>query len=266
MSFGGRRRREQDENLAEKLRLLGKALREFREQAGLSVRKLAERLEVSPTIISRIERNEIKRWPSEDMLNQMAEALSEYGDEFRQAVGIVPWETQEILAKSQGFATTLESIHDRFVEMLKAKGLTDEQIEEVMEQATEQTILDVVNDREPLDVAWSGGAGEFTELGEDADELEPVIAAMEDPGLEPLVQVDLPAEGPSEYLARNREAFLPPDLASASSRQPKRRQRPPRQESIDAGDAKIVMKRPMTEQERQQLEAIARVIAQLLEK
>ena len=198
MGFGGRRRREQDENLAEKLRLLGTALRDFREQAGLSVRKLAERLDVSPTIISRIERNEIKRWPSEDMLNQLAEALNEYADEFRQAVGVVPRETQEILAKSQGFATTLESIHDRFVGMLKAKGLTDAEIEAVMEQATEQTILDVVNDREPLDVAWVGAADEFTELREDADELVPVFAAMEDTGLEPLVQVDMPAEKPSE--------------------------------------------------------------------
>ena len=60
------------------------------------------------------------------------EALNEFGDEFRQAVGVVPPETQEILAKSQGFATTLESIHDRFVGMLEAKGLTDEQIEEML--------------------------------------------------------------------------------------------------------------------------------------
>jgi transcriptional regulator with XRE-family HTH domain len=261
---GGRKRRQQDDNRAEKLRILGNALREFREKAGLSVRKLAERLEVSPTIISRIERNEIKRWPSGDMLNKLAEALDEYADEFRQAVGIVPRETQEILAKSHGFATTLESIHDRFVEMLKAKGLTDKQIDDVMEQATEQTILDVVNEREPLDIAWISGPEEPMDLRESV--AHPVLAFAAEPELDFLMEDSSAEEGPSEYLLRNRDAFLPADLADTTHRRDERRKRPPGPESIDAGDAKIVVKRQITGQERQQLEAIAKVIAQLLTK
>jgi len=259
--LGADSRKDDKQELANELRDLGMALRELRKKAELSVRGLAQELGVSPTIISRIEGNKIKRKPPDDQLNKMAEAFGEYADEFRQKVGIVPPEMQEILAKSQGFASTLESIHERFVEILEAKGLTEDQIENVMEQATEKTILDVVNGREPVDV----------QIGAASPEL---LAAHEDPGFQVLdvggafetVESSRVAERASEYLAKNKDAFLPETLSTRRGMERKKRRPPSRPQSIDAGAARIVLKREITEQERLGLEASAKVIAQLLAK
>ena len=259
--MGADRRKEDKEKLAIELRELAIALRDLRKRADLSVRGLAQKLEISPTIISRIEGNQIKRKPSPEQLNKMAEALDEYADEFRQKAGVVPPEMQEILAKSQGFASTLESIHERFVEILEAKGLDKEQIKNVVEQATEKTILDVVNGREPVD----------TNVGAVSEEL---LSKHLDAGHQVLdVNADMAcgapdrvAEAPSEYLAKNRDAFLPDSLSSRKGRARSKRRPPSRPPRIDAGDASIVLKRTITEQERLELEAIAKVIAQLLAK
>jgi len=191
----------------------------------------------------------------------MAEALVEYADEFRQKAGIVPPEMQEILAKSQGFASTLESIHERFVEILEAKGLNEEQIKNVMEQATEQTILDVVNGREPIDLEYGAVSEEM--LSKHLDAGHQVLDINEDPTWG---ESDRVAEGPSEYLAKNRDAFLPDSLSPRRRRVRSKRKPTSRPQSIDAGDARIELKRTITEQERQQLEAIAKVIEQLLTK
>lgn len=255
--------------LAEELRILGTSLSDLREKAGLSIRAMARRLDVSPTFVVRIEKGLIKRKPSAEQLSRLAQVLGdiadEYGDEFRRAAGIVPPETQEILAKSQAFATTLETIHDRFVGMLEAKGLTEEQIGTVMEQATEETILDVVNGREPLEVQLATledlEVGEFSGTGEDVFEL----GAFEDEQLDLLVEM---TPGPaSAYLKRNEDAFLPDDLASQQPRRV-RRPRPPatRKTVIDAGEAKIVVGRKVSGSDKAALEAIGKVIKELLEK
>ena len=259
--MGADSRKDDKEELAKELRNLGSALRDLRQKAELSVRGLAQKLGISPTIISRIESNQIKRKPSQDQLNKMAEALDEYADEFRKKAGIVPPKTQAILAKSQGFASTLESIHERFDELLQSKGLSDEQIESVMEQATERTILDVVNGREPIDIEL--GAVSEQMLSQHLDAGHQVLDVNADMSSGESHQV---AEAPSKYLAKNRDAFLPDSLSSRKGRARSKRRPPSRPLSIDAGDASIVMTRTITEQERLELEAIAKVIAQLLAK
>ena len=259
--MGADSRKDDKQELANELRDLGMALRELRKKAELSVRGLARKLEISPTIISRIEGNQIKRKPSPEQLNNMAEALDEYADEFRQKAGVVPPEMQEILTKSQGFASTLESIHERFVGLLETKGFSEEQIKNVMEQATEQTILDVVNGREPIDIELGAASEEL--LSKHLDAGHQVLDVNEQMSW---CESDRVAEAPSEYLAKNRDAFLPDSLSSRKGRARSKRRPPSRPPRIDAGDASIVLNRTITEQERLELEAIAKVIAQLLAK
>lgn len=259
--MSSRDKRPEKQRLAERLRILGAALTDFREKAGLSKRALAKKLDVSPNFIWRIEQgDELKRWLSGEQLNKLAEGLDEYADEFRQVAGIVPLESQAILAKSQGFASTLERIHERFVEMLKAKGLTDDQIDIVLEQATEQTILDVVDGREPLDIGYGSNAAELIEKhrAEDHQILNIDVGEEEEDVLKVM-------ERPSAYLSKNKDAFM-----QGSSPQRRRRHRATASASmmvpeiINAGDAKIVLKRQITREERLALEAIAKVIAELL--
>jgi len=62
--LGADSRKDDKEELAKELRELGFALRDLRKKAGLSVRGLAQKLENSPTNISRNQRKQIKRRPS----------------------------------------------------------------------------------------------------------------------------------------------------------------------------------------------------------
>jgi transcriptional regulator with XRE-family HTH domain len=247
------------------MEVLGKALTKFRRKAGLSKRGLAKKLDVSPNFIWRIEKGETKRWPSEEQLNKLADALNGYADEFRQAAGIVPQESKEILSKSQGLATTLGLIHERFVGMLKAKGLSRRQIDYVLENATEQTILDVVNGREPLDIRFGPDASELIAKHEAAGHqvLDLPMRASWEPReeMDDMLQVDALQDTPSSYLDSNKDAFLPETLSAQ-----RRRVHRPRRETIDAGDARIVTNRPISREERSALEAIAEVIRQLLSK
>ena len=242
--------------LDRELKILAEALTELREKAGLSKRGLAKKLGVSPNFIWRIENRDIKRKPSVEQLNKLAEALSEYSaiyaDEFRQKAGIVDPDSLAILAKSQGFATTLESIYERFVKILKDKGLTMQQINNVLEQATEQTILDVVNGREPLDIGYGDYSAELI-----AKHLDAGHQVLDVNARKTTLGMSQVADAPSAYLATNKEAFLPDTLP--------RKGRPPNMPlSIEAGDARIVLKRYITKEERSALEAIAKVIAELL--
>ena len=259
--MGTRNQKTEKERLAQRLRILGKALTDFREKAGLSKRALAKKLDVSPNFIWRVEQgDELKRWLSVEQLNGLAEGLEEYADEFRQVAGIVPLESQAILAKSQGFASTLERIHERFVEMLKAKGLSDDQIDIVLEQATEETIFDVVDGKEPLDIGYGSNAAKLEKKhrGKGHQVLNIGTGREEEDVLKIM-------ERPSAYLSKNKDAFMQSPsqprqrmhraTASAAMRVP---------EFINAGDAKIVLKRQITREERLALEAIAKVIAELL--
>ena len=254
-------RNAEKDQLADRLRILGKSLMELREKAGLSKRGLAKKLDVSPNFIWRIEKGRTKRWPSEEQLNKLADGLAEYADEFRHAAGIVPLESKAILSKSQGLASTLERIHERFVDMLKAKGLSDVQIDHVLETASEQTILDVVNNKEPLDIGFGRNADSLIQKHQLAG--YQIMDLPLDEENDEMLRVMEPKISASAYLSKNKDAFLPDRL-------PRRRPRASYAmvvpETIDAGGAKIVMKRRISDEERVALNAIAKVIAELLAK
>lgn len=262
--MGLRDRPSERAQLAKRLEILGKALTEFRRKAGLSKRGLAKKLGVSPNFIFRIEKGETKRWPSEEQLNMLADGLEGFAHDFRQIAGIVPLESTEILSKSQGLASTLELIHERFVEMLKAKGLGRKQIDYVLENATEQTILDVVNGKEPLEIGFGSNANELIARHHAAG--HQVMDLPMAPLAEEMMEVDALKDSPLSYLDSNKDAFLPDNLPKrmAGLKRSSALSIPP--VGIDAGDARIELKRPITREERLSLEAIAKVIAELLAK
>ena len=259
--MSSRDRHAEKKQLADKLRVLGKSLTALREKAGLSKRGLAKKLDVSPNFVWRIEKGATKRWPSEDQLNQLADGLAEYADDFRQAAGIVPMETRVILSKSQGLATTLGSIHERFVDMLKAKGLNDAQIDHVLKEATEETILDVVNGKEELEIGYGSNVDSLIEEHELAGNQIMALSACEDRN--EVFGMKEPQSSASDYLSRNKDSFLPDRLAT---RRRKHRASTVVPETVDAGDAEIVLKRKISDEERAALNAIAKVIAELLAK
>jgi transcriptional regulator with XRE-family HTH domain len=259
--MSSRDRHAERKQLADKLRVLGKSLTVLREKAGLSKRGLAKKLDVSPNFVWRIEKGETKRWPSDDQLNQLADGLSEYADEFRQAAGIVPLESTALLSKSQGLASTLESIHERFVDMLKTKGLNDVQIDHVLKEATEQTILDVVNGKEELEIGYGRDVDSLINAHQMAGNQIMDLSVCED-SIETFGTKE-PQSSASEYLSRNEETFLPDKLPR---RRHMRRASVAVPETVDAGDAKIVLKRNISNEERVALNAIAKVIAELLAK
>jgi HTH-type transcriptional regulator, competence development regulator len=59
----------------------GDIVRELRLKRNISLRKFAEMMKISPTYLSKIERNEIPA-PAEDVVRRMAEALHQDPDSF----------------------------------------------------------------------------------------------------------------------------------------------------------------------------------------
>jgi transcriptional regulator with XRE-family HTH domain len=83
---------------------LGAFLRAAREKAGIGLRELAGRLDLSPTHVSRIERDDGTS-PSRDTLVRWAEAIGGDPDEALRLGGMVPEDVERwLLAKPGRFA------------------------------------------------------------------------------------------------------------------------------------------------------------------
>jgi transcriptional regulator with XRE-family HTH domain len=77
----------------------GEVLRKLREERGVSLRKFAEKVGITPTYLSKIERLEITKAPSEEVIRKAAIELGADFDELMILAGRVPSELPEIISQ-----------------------------------------------------------------------------------------------------------------------------------------------------------------------
>lgn len=113
--------------MATKRKTFGQLLRETRLAKGLSLRKFAELIEVSPTYLSLIEQEKVERPPTAERVRRMAEVLEEPNvDEWIALAGRIP----------EDVAGIVQSAPTDMPELLRAaKGLTADQLRKLAEQA-----------------------------------------------------------------------------------------------------------------------------------
>lgn len=103
----------------------GDVLREKRMAKGISLRKFADQVGVSPTYLSQVEQGNIDP-PTAERVRKMAEILGENADELIALAGRVPEDLPKIIQKQP----------TQIPELLReASGLTAEQLRQLVEKA-----------------------------------------------------------------------------------------------------------------------------------
>jgi len=82
------------------MKKLARRLRSAREEAGLSLRELARRMDVSPAYVHRVEMGQ--HLPSDDRLRSMCQELDVDFDMMMLRTGRVPVDVVEYIAKTPG--------------------------------------------------------------------------------------------------------------------------------------------------------------------
>lgn len=77
----------------------GEVLRQMREEKGISLRKFAVSIGITPTYLSKIERLEITNPPSEEFIRQAASELNADFDEWMILAGRIPSELPDIISQ-----------------------------------------------------------------------------------------------------------------------------------------------------------------------
>lgn len=108
-----------------KRKSFGQHIREKRVARGLSLRKFADLIGVSPTYLSLVEQGKVERPPTAERIRSMAEVLGENPDELAALAGRVLEDLPEIILQRP----------DQLPDLLReAGGLTVEQLKQVREQ------------------------------------------------------------------------------------------------------------------------------------
>lgn len=111
--------------MGEKNKPFGDVLREKRIAKGISLRKFAEQVGVSPTYLSQVEQNNMDP-PTAERVRKMAEILDENADELIALAGRLPEDLPKIIQKQP----------TQIPELLReASGLTAEQLRQLVEKA-----------------------------------------------------------------------------------------------------------------------------------
>src|SRR2546427_9024306 len=97
---------------------LGQVLKDLRKKEGIGIKKLAPRLNVDHTYLSKVENN--KATPSEDVLNRMAVYFKQDPEEFMALAGRIPEDVQRILRENPREATTF--LRQRFLGAVERSG------------------------------------------------------------------------------------------------------------------------------------------------
>ena len=77
----------------------GEVLRQMREKKGISLRKFAVKIGITPTYLSKIERLEITKAPSEEVIRLAAVELESDFDELMILAGRIPAELPDIISQ-----------------------------------------------------------------------------------------------------------------------------------------------------------------------
>lgn len=88
------------------------------------LREMAKKLEISPTYLSRIETNEEKTPPAEELLRKIADLLGDNFDELMSLAGRIPTDVKEYITKDPGLP--------QFLRTAREQGLTSKQLEEML--------------------------------------------------------------------------------------------------------------------------------------
>lgn len=111
--------------MSEKKKPFGEVLREKRMAKGISLRKFADQVGVSPTYLSQVEQGNIDP-PTAERVRKMAEILGENPDELIALAGRVPEDLPKIIQKRP----------TQMPELLReASGLTADQLRQLVEKA-----------------------------------------------------------------------------------------------------------------------------------
>ena len=218
------------------LRQLGEHLKELREAQNLTPQDLADKLGVTPQYIYMIESG--KATPSESRLNELARALGDLAYEF--------------------LTTAIGHVEDEFATKLREAGLSATEIEEAARRVSARVKEDVVSGKEPLRV--SRGDAPEQEIWGALENQEQIVAmsAMELSGLNELSAADYAESVRDEFQAgapKRRQSAIPKSKAGTSG------------QVVKAGsEARIVVDRTLTREERRALQDIGRVIEHVLKK
>ena len=90
----------------------GNFIRTKRLEAGYTLRKFAEKIELSPTFVSRMERDEIDA-PGEDKISAMAQALSIDPEELILMAGRVPTKIKEMILQRPELVSVLRTANTK---------------------------------------------------------------------------------------------------------------------------------------------------------
>lgn len=104
---------------------LGQRIRRMRE-GKFGLREMAKKLEISPTYLSRIETNEEKTPPAEELLRKIADLLGDDFDELMSLAGRIPTDVKDYITKDAGIP--------QFLRTAREQGLTSKDLEEMLKR------------------------------------------------------------------------------------------------------------------------------------
>ena len=90
----------------------GNFIRQKRLEAGYTLRKFAEKIDISPTFLSRMERDEIDP-PGEEKIMAMAQALSIDSEELTLMAGKLPAKIKEMILRRPGLVPLLRTANTK---------------------------------------------------------------------------------------------------------------------------------------------------------
>lgn len=102
----------------------GEVLRQMREEQGVSLRKFAVKLGITPTYLSKIERLEITKAPSEEVIRLAASELDTDFDDLMILAGRIPSELPDIINERPKEMTAL---------LRTAKNMSDSDLKKLMD-------------------------------------------------------------------------------------------------------------------------------------
>lgn len=105
---------------------LGHRLRLYRERDALGLREAARRIGVSPTYLSRIERGQVPRPPSERILRALAHLYDDEPAMLLHLAGRIPEDVQAMLLADVHWTRALLRAHERAHDGRSPKGGSDE--------------------------------------------------------------------------------------------------------------------------------------------
>ena len=239
----------------------GETLREIREKSGISMRGLAEAVDMDPAYLSRLE-NSKSGIPKPETVEKLAQGLCDQQNlDTRQCDHL----KRQLLVEAGHLLDQEELIDDlseRFADRLRTEGLPEANIDEALAKVSLATMRAVLLGKENLeiDLLWNYAPGQIAARKESSEEVHILSES---------IPVDLFSSGDiadttrptaSEYLDRHANEFT---SRRREHRMMSKRERP---RTIQAGrDAQININKSMTKDQEKQLRLIAKLIENLLE-